>query len=57
MKTSRKLEARKAHSVFCIFCTLLAALVMAALLSVSVTAQSDVPRKTVAVTYPLGEEG
>ncbi|MDQ4120246.1 MAG: OmpA family protein [Acidobacteriota bacterium] len=56
MKTSRKLEVRKAHSVFCIFCTLLAALVLAALLSVSVVAQSDVPRKTVAVTYPLGEE-
>ncbi|HEX8198639.1 MAG TPA: OmpA family protein [Pyrinomonadaceae bacterium] len=56
MKTSSKLEFRKAHSVFCIFCTLLAALVMAALLSVSVAAQSDVPRKTVAVTYPLGEE-
>lgn len=56
MKTSSKLEFRKAHSVFCIFCTLLAALVLAALLSVSVTAQSDVPRKTIAITYPLGEE-
>jgi outer membrane protein OmpA-like peptidoglycan-associated protein len=56
MKTGRKLEFRKAHSVFCIFCTLLAALVMAALLSVSIQAQSDVPRKTVAVTYPLGDE-
>lgn len=56
MKTSKKLEFRKAHSVFCIFCTLLAALILAALLSVSVAAQSDVPRKTVAVTYPLGEE-
>lgn len=56
MKTKSKLEFRKAHSVFCIFCTLLAALVLVALLSAPVSAQSDVPRKTVAVTYPLGDE-
>ena len=55
MKIKSKLGFRKAHSVFCIFCTMLAALLLMVLLSANVSAQTDTPRKTVAVTYPLGE--